>query len=300
MTLRLLAASLLSSFGGAGEVMAEVPASPVCTGQPATFAAAGRLTGGASDAGSDAASGISQAFGGNDLRVIPAVSKGPVEDVSGLPALMVAEVATGHSSATSPAPLKLKREEAIEPSNRGKPDAGAVSSGIDHRDKVDFLDVYLRPLQGNYLPAIIPPEDYPNLVSSKESIATFGGSHVLAIRDQPPQSERQRVMAGLAARFLSGFRPDKEAGFGPKWNEVSLRGPIVGRQRFEPAALGLSGVREQAAVNARPAAQMNTIEVEFVERWKSAATRSRGTLQSLRFVVSRVRPASAAATVRPA
>jgi uncharacterized protein len=347
MTLRLLAASLFSFLGGAGEVMAEAPASPASTGQPATFATAGIIAGDTSGTGIHIASDLSRLLDGNGLRVIPIIGKGSVEDINDLLTLKVADMAIVQSdvmahimsgqpglqsnvkyvaklhseefyvlsrmqflcladlngrqvsfgpkdsgaaitakavfeaSGVSPDPLNLEQEEAIERLKRGKLDAlvyvggkpSHVFDGISHKDKVHFLDVeYLRALQGNYLPAIITPEDYPNLVAPNESVATVGVSYVLAIRDQPAQSERYKVMARLAEKLLSDFGRVKEAGFSPKWSEVNLRAPVKGLQRFEPAALWLSGGGEPAAASAPPAAQMKTILVKFVESQKSAST----------------------------
>jgi uncharacterized protein len=347
MTFRLLAASLFILFAGAGGAMAQSPASS----QPAAPSTVGIIAGGSDSTGVRIASDLSRLLDGIDLRVIPIVGKGSVQDINDLIALKAADIAivqsdvmartpsTDHqpgmqsrikyvaklyseefhvlsrmqfmcladlggrrvsfgpkdggpavtaeavfaANGISPIPLYLEREEAIERLKRGELDAlvdvgGKPSHAFDsisHKDKVHFLDVeYVPPLQANYLPAIITPEDYPNLVAPSESVATIGVSYVMAIHDQPPQSERFRVMSRFVEKFLSSAGRLKAAGFSPKWGEVNLRAPVKGWQRFEPAAQWLLASAQPAAesVPEQPAGMTKAMLLKFVESEKGASS----------------------------
>jgi TRAP transporter TAXI family solute receptor len=350
MTSGLLAASLFILFAGAGGAMAQAPATPASPAQPAA-SSVGIIAGGADGTGVRIASDLSRLLDGNDLRVIPMIGKGSIQDINDLLTLKSADIAilpsdvmaraaaadrqsgmqsrikyvaklyseefhvlsrmqfmcladlngrrvgfgpqgsgpavtaqaVFEANGISPEPLYLEREEAIERLKRGELDALVYVGGkpshafdsISHKDKVHFLDVeYLPPLQVNYLPAIITPEDYPNLVAPNESVATVGVSYVMAIHDQPPQSERFRVMSRFAEKFLSGFDRLKGPGFSPKWNDVNLRAPVKGWQRFEPAAQWLAAAAQPVpqAAPERPAAQMKTMLLKFVESQKGASS----------------------------
>ncbi len=270
--------------------MAEVPAAPANTGQPATSGTAHIIAGGANGTGIRIASDLSRLLDGNGLRVIPIAGKGSVEDINDLLALQPADTAIvqsgvmAHALAQPRLPTQVKyvaklyseefselsrmqflcladlrardeitasagpsfRPPASPPKDHVRPvhwifgqqsgsnknpvpfdtvissralngrragsgpeDSGSAIhalDGVTRKDKVHFPDVeYLQALQGNYPPAIITPEDYPNLVAPNESVAAIGVSYVPAIRDQPPQLERYRVMARFVEKFLSGF-----------------------------------------------------------------------------------------------
>src|SRR5208282_258041 len=153
--------------------------------------------------------------------------------------------------------------------------ASHAFDGITHKDKVHFLDVeYLPALQPNYLPAIITSEDYPNLVAPNESVATIGGSSVMAIRNWPRQSERFKVTARFVERFLSSFEKLKTGSFSPKWAEVNLHAAVKGWQRFEPAGQWVLANAQPLAepAPAQPAEQMKTMLHRFVESQKGTST----------------------------
>ncbi len=73
--------------------MAEVPAAPANTGQPATSGTAHIIAGGANGTGIRIASDLSRLLDGNGLRVFPIAGKGSVEDINDLLALQPADTA---------------------------------------------------------------------------------------------------------------------------------------------------------------------------------------------------------------
>lgn len=330
--------------------MAQAPGAAALPAPSAGGSTVGIVAGNADSSGVRIASDLSRLLDGNDLRVIPIIGKGSVQDIDDLLSLKTADMAIVQSDVLARAvgadrqpgtqsrikyvaklyseefhvlsrmqftcladlngrrvnfgpkgsgpavtaeavfeannisadPLNLEREEAIERLKRGEIDALVYVSGkpshafdgISHKDKVHFLDVeYLPQLQANYLPAIITPDDYPNLVAPNESVATIGVTYVMAVHDQPPQSERFRVMSRFVERFMSSFGRLQAAGFSAKWGEVNLHAPVKGWQRFKPAAQWLAASAQPAAEDAapQPAVQTKVMLQRFVESQKSAS-----------------------------
>jgi len=173
-------------------------------------------------------------------------------------------------------PLYLDHEEAIEQLKRGELDAlvsvgGKPSRAFDkitHKDKVHFLDVeYLPALQSSYLPAIITAEDYPNLVAPNESVGTIAVSTVMAIQSLPPQSERFRILSRFSERFFASIDHFRTGGYSPKWQEVDIRAPLKGWQRFPPAERWLTANAEPKTepVSAPGSQKLKTIFRKFVK-----------------------------------
>ena len=182
----------------------------------------------------------------------------------------------------SPKAQYLEHEDAIERLKRGELDAlvyvGSKESrafdGVSHKDRVHFLDAeYLPALQVNYLPAIIRPEDYPNLVAPDESVGTIGVSYVMAVNARPRPPERLRAVSRFVQRFLGSYRKLNSTGFSAKWAEVNLRAPVKGWQRFEPAEtwLAANAGPQAGAEPQQSAARMKTMLQRFVENQKSAS-----------------------------
>ncbi len=186
------------------------------------------------------------------------------------------------ASNIAPQALDLEHEDAIERLKRGEIDAlvyvGSKESrafdGISHKDRVHFLDAeYLPALQVNYLPAIIRPEDYPNLVAPDESVGTIGVPYVMAVNGRPQQPERLKAMSLFVERFLDSFGKLKGTGFSAKWAEVNLRARVKGGQKVRAAEAWLAANAELQA-GAAPqqiATRMKTMLRKFVENRKSAS-----------------------------
>ena len=330
--------------------MAQSQAAPGSLAQSAGASTVGIIAGGVDSTGIRIASDLSRLLDGNDLRVIPILGKGSVQDINDLLALKSADIAIVQSDVMaraladgepgmqsgvkyiaklysedfhilsrmqflcladlngrrvnfgpkgsgpavtaqavfeanniSPAASYLEHGEGIERLKRGELDALVYVSGkpshafdsISHKDKVHFLDVeYLPALQVNYLPAIITPEDYPNLVAPNESVGTIGVSYVMAVYGRTRQPERYKVMSRFVERFLSSYGKLNGAGFSPRWAEVNLRAPVKGWQRFEAAEDWLAA-NAQPGAEAAPrivAARMKTMLRQFVESRKSASS----------------------------
>ncbi len=236
-------------------------------------ATVGGIAGSADSTGVRIASDLSRLPDGNDLRVIPVMGKGSVQDIGDLPI---------EANGIAPQVQYLEHGDAIERLKRGGIDAlayvGGKASrafgGVSHKDRVHFPGVeYLPALQVNYLSAIIRTEDYPNLVAPDESAGTVGVSFVVAINGRPRQPERLKAMARFVEKFLERFGTLNGAGFSAKWAGVNLRAPVKGWQRFEPARMWLAANAgpQAGAAPQQIVARTKTMLQKFVEDRKSAS-----------------------------
>jgi TRAP transporter TAXI family solute receptor len=184
-------------------------------------------------------------------------------------------------------PVYLDHDVALERLKAGEIDALVYIGGkptrgferITHKDRVHFLDVdYLPELQGEYLPAIMTAEDYPELIAPAENVSTIGVSAVMAINNWNPQTERYRVMARFVEKFFNGKEALKQDPYSRKWQEVNLRAPITGWERFQPAERWLIANAEQKVAPAVPpqtAQQLRTMLQKFVESQRGGSSADR-------------------------
>jgi len=93
MTLRLLVTSLFILFLGAGGAMAHAPARHKGPVQPAPAGTVGIVAGGVDSTGIRIASDLSRLLDGSDLRVIPIIGKGSVQNLDDLLTLNTADIA---------------------------------------------------------------------------------------------------------------------------------------------------------------------------------------------------------------
>ena len=117
----------------------------------------------------------------------------------------------------------------------GKP-YKSVSAFKDDKDRFHFVPVdYAKPLQGDYLPAVMTAKDYPNLIAEGERVDTIAVPAVLAAYNWAPNTDRYRKLALFVDAFFTKFPTFQNPPFHPKWKEVSLSAPLPDWQRF-PAA----------------------------------------------------------------
>jgi TRAP transporter TAXI family solute receptor len=117
---------------------------------------------------------------------------------------------------------------------QGKP-SKIISQIKDDRLHLVPVD-YAKALQGDYLPATLSANDYPNLISDQEQVDTIAVPAVLAAYNWPPNSNRYRKLALFVDSFFSKFPTFQNPPFHPKWKEVSLSAPLPNWQRFPYAA----------------------------------------------------------------
>jgi hypothetical protein len=207
MASRIFAAGLFILFAGDGGAAAHAAAAPHNLAQSAKASVVGIIAGPARGTGVKIASDFLQFSNGSSLRVIPNVSKGPVQDINGLLPHKAADI------------VILPPEPPVY--------AGNKKFRVSHKDQDHFLDEgYLPALQVNYLPAIIRPEEYLKLVALGESAGKIGIPYVMVAGGRPRQPERLEAVTLCALRFLNSFWKLKGAGFSAKWAGGNLRARV--------------------------------------------------------------------------
>jgi len=133
----------------------------------------------------------------------------------------------------------------------GKP-YKSVSSFNDDKGRFHFVPVdYAKPLQGDYLPAVMTAKDYPNLIAEGERVDTIAVPAVLAAYNWAPNTDRYRKLALFVDAFFTKFPTFQNPPFHPKWKEVSLSAPLQDWQRLPIADQWLKSHNIEAVTRAR-------------------------------------------------
>jgi len=116
----------------------------------------------------------------------------------------------------------------------GKP--SRLLSRLKLEDGLHLLPIpYSRDLGGDYLPAALTHDDYPDLVPLEETIDTIAVGTVLIAHNWPKNSDRYSRIEKFVKAFFSRLpalqKPPRHA----KWREVSLTSKLEGWMRFEAA-----------------------------------------------------------------
>jgi len=173
--------------------------------------------------------------------------------------------------------VSLSEAEALEKVKSGEIAATALIAGKPVRliskltgtDRLHFVPIpYPGQLIGDYLPATLNHNDYPELIASGDTVDTVAVGAVLIAYDWPRTNvdryrRVQRFVEAFFPRIGEFQRPPRH----PKWHEVNLAATLPGWTRFEaaqewldshqrgaPRALGTS-TAEPARATAGPAAQ---------------------------------------------
>lgn len=110
-----------------------------------------------------------------------------------------------------------------------------------------FLPVaFAKPLQNDYLPAVLSHSDYPGMVEEGHGVNTIAVSAVLICFNWPPDSDRYRRIANFVERFFPKLAELQKPPHHPKWRETNLAAVLPGWNRF-PAATEWLKQQEQAA-----------------------------------------------------
>jgi uncharacterized protein len=116
----------------------------------------------------------------------------------------------------------------------GKP-TGAMGK-LKASDGFRFLPVpFSKPLQTDYLPAVLGHGDYPGMVESGHDVNTVAVSAVLIAYNWPRDSDRYRRIAKFIDVFFPKLAEFQKPPHHPKWRETNLAAVLPGWTRF-PAA----------------------------------------------------------------
>jgi uncharacterized protein len=131
----------------------------------------------------------------------------------------------------------------------GKP-AGAMGK-LKAADGFRFLPVpFAKPLQTDYLPAVLGHNDYPGMVESGQDINTIAVGAVLIAYNWPKDSDRYHRIAKFVDAFFPKLAELQKPPHHPKWRETNLAALVPGWTRFPEAQEWLernSGKRPAAA-----------------------------------------------------
>jgi len=100
-----------------------------------------------------------------------------------------------------------------------------------------FLPVqFSKPLQADYLPAVLSHADYPGMVAEGHDVNTIAVSAVLICYNWPRNSDRYRRIANFVDRFFPKLSELQKPPHHPKWRETNLAAVLPGWNRFPAAA----------------------------------------------------------------
>jgi TRAP transporter TAXI family solute receptor len=135
----------------------------------------------------------------------------------------------------------IEQRIAMEKLKAGQIDAVIVVGGKPYKSVSTFNNdgrfhlvnvSYDRPLQNDYLPAVLTSKDYPNLIAEGERVDTIAVPAVLAAYNWSPGSDRYRKLTQFVDAFFTKFPRLQNPPFHPKWKETSLSAPLAGWTRL--------------------------------------------------------------------
>jgi TRAP transporter TAXI family solute receptor len=94
---------------------------------------------------------------------------------------------------------------------------------------------FAKPLQADYLPAVLDHDDYPGLVDSGHDVDTVAVSAVLIAYNWPRDSDRYRRIANFVDVFFPKLDELQKPPRHPKWRETNLAAVLPGWIRFPGA-----------------------------------------------------------------
>jgi TRAP-type uncharacterized transport system substrate-binding protein len=167
--------------------------------------------------------------------------------------------------------VSLSQVEAIEKVKSGEIAATALIAGkpvrsmskLSGRDGLHLVPIpYPKQLQDDYLPATLTHDDYPDLISSGESVNTVAVSAVLIAYNWPKTNldryERvQRFVDAFFPKIAEFQKPPRHV----KWREVNLTATLPGWKRFDAAQAWLDQ-HSGADTNSSAAAEQATGPVQ--------------------------------------
>lgn len=127
----------------------------------------------------------------------------------------------------------------------------SLLSGFANEGGYKLLPIPYEKLDDLYVPALITPADYPNLVKPGQNVDTIAVQTVLAVLDRPQSADRGRRIRRFVELFFDRFDRFKGLGYQPAWKEVNLAAQVQGWTRHELANEKLL----EATRKARPVAE---------------------------------------------
>jgi uncharacterized protein len=153
--------------------------------------------------------------------------------------------------------VSLSQAEALEKVRSGEIAATALvagkpvrsMSGLTGADRLHFVPIpYPGQLFGDYLPAALAHDDYPELIAPGETVDTVAVSAVLIAYNWPKTNvDRYRRVQRFVEAFFPKISFFQQPPRHPKWHDVNLAATLPGWTRFEAAQEWLDAHMTQAA-----------------------------------------------------
>jgi uncharacterized protein len=157
--------------------------------------------------------------------------------------------------------VSMSQAEAFEKVKSGEIAATATVAGkpvrsvlkLSRNDGLHFVQIpytkELNQLNGDYLPATLSHDDYPELVESGEVNTVAVGAVLIAYNWPKTNTDRY----GRVQRFVDAFFPKiaefQKPPYHPKWREVNIGATLPGWNRFDAAQAWLDSHAQQASVD---------------------------------------------------
>jgi hypothetical protein len=150
----------------------------------------------------------------------------------------------------------MSQVEAIEKVKSGEIAATVLIAGkpvrsmsaLTRRDGLHFVPFpYPTELIGDYLPAALTHEDYPELIVAGDSVDTVAvGAVLICYNWQKSNADRYRRVQRFVEAFFPKIAEFQKPPRHPKWREVNLAATLPGWTRFEVAQTWLDSQRQEA------------------------------------------------------
>jgi uncharacterized protein len=156
--------------------------------------------------------------------------------------------------------INVGQADGIEMLKRGEIDANVLIAGkptgstsrIKASDGLKILPVaYEKPLQEDFLPAVLTHEDYPELIAPGEKIDTVAVSCVLIAYNWEKGTDRYQRISRFVEAFFPRIAEFQKKPRHPKWKEANLAAVVPGWKRHDAAEEWLAKNRMPAVSNER-------------------------------------------------
>jgi TRAP-type uncharacterized transport system substrate-binding protein len=155
--------------------------------------------------------------------------------------------------------VSMSQVEALEKVKSGEIAATALIAGkpvrsmskLSRTDRLHFVQIpYPTQLIGDYLPATLTHDDYPELIASGGSVDTIAvGAVLIAYNWQKTNVDRYRRVQRFVEAFFPKIGEFQKPPRHVKWREVNLAANLPGWTRFEVAQAWLDSQRQEQPRN---------------------------------------------------
>jgi uncharacterized protein len=185
--------------------------------------------------------------------------------------------------------VSMSQLEAFEKVKSGEIAATALIAGkpvrsmlkLTRNDGLHFVPIpYTAQLNGDYLPATLTHDDYPELIAPGESaVDTVAvGAVLIAYNWDKTKADRYRRVERFVDAFFPKIAEFQKPPRHPKWREVNLSATLPGWNRFEAAQVWLDNQRLEAQRSKNP----NSVPAPAEQAAASGGIRSASSVEQLK------------------